>query len=103
MITEEEDRVLEASYDKHGAVWATTIKDPMLQEQNHGYTDLRDRIPDLYQAARYRLRNSAEKKLSVAAPTNTSMRRMRQALPTASDATSLYAEEQKAFPETQQL
>ena len=70
-FTEEEDRALKAGYDKHGTVWATIVKDPIFQEQNRRSTDLRDRFrnafPDLYQAAGYKPRNSAKKKLSAAA------------------------------------
>ncbi len=69
-FTEEEDRALKAGYDKYGTVWATIVKDPIFQEQNRRSTDLRDRFrnafPDLYQAAGYKPRNSAKKKLSVA-------------------------------------
>ena len=70
-FTEEEDRALKAGYDKHGTVWATIVKDPIFQEQNRRSTDLRDRFrnafPDLYQAAGYKPRNSAKKRLSAAA------------------------------------
>jgi len=70
-FTEEEDRALKAGYDRHGTVWATIVKDPIFQEQNRRSTDLRDRFrnafPDLYQAAGYKPRNSAKKKLSAAA------------------------------------
>jgi Myb-like DNA-binding domain len=69
-FTEEEDRALKAGYDKHGTVWATIVKDPIFQEQNRRSTDLRDRFrnafPDLYQAAGYKPRNSAKKRLSAA-------------------------------------
>jgi hypothetical protein len=70
-FTEEEDRALKAGYDKHGTVWATIVKDPIFQDQNRRSTDLRDRFrnafPDLYQAAGYKPRNSAKKKLTAAA------------------------------------
>ncbi|PFH49277.1 hypothetical protein AMATHDRAFT_127044, partial [Amanita thiersii Skay4041] len=67
-FTEEEDRALKAGYEKHGTVWAAIVKDPVFQEQNRRSTDLRDRFrnafPDLYQAAGYKPRNSARKKLN---------------------------------------
>ncbi|KAJ8075732.1 hypothetical protein PM082_021362 [Marasmius tenuissimus] len=70
-FTEEEDRALKAGYEKHGTVWAAIVKDPIFQEQNRRSTDLRDRFrnayPDLYQAAGYKPRNSAKKKLQAAA------------------------------------
>ncbi|KAK1232342.1 hypothetical protein PQX77_004527, partial [Marasmius sp. AFHP31] len=70
-FTEEEYRALKAGYEKHGTVWAAIVKDPIFQEQNRRSTDLRDRFrnayPDLYQAAGYKPRNSAKKKLQAAA------------------------------------
>ncbi|KAI0270672.1 hypothetical protein BC834DRAFT_525533 [Gloeopeniophorella convolvens] len=70
-FTEEEDRALKAGYDKHGTVWATIVKDPIFQEQNRRSTDLRDRFrnafPELYQAAGYKPRNSAKKRIGAAA------------------------------------
>ncbi|KAF8885648.1 hypothetical protein BD779DRAFT_1673605 [Infundibulicybe gibba] len=71
-FTEEEDRALKAGYEKHGTVWATIVKDPVFQEQNRRSTDLRDRFrnafPELYQAAGYKPRNSAKKKLHLDGP-----------------------------------
>ena len=71
-FTKEEDHALKAGYDKHGAVWAAIVKDPIFQKQSRRSTDIRDRFrhtfPDLYLAAGYkprRPRNSA-KKLSAA-------------------------------------
>ncbi|KAG7085962.1 hypothetical protein E1B28_003487 [Marasmius oreades] len=69
-FTEEEDRALKAGYEKHGTVWAAIVKDPIFQEQNRRSTDLRDRFrnayPDLYQAAGYKPRSAAKKKMASA-------------------------------------
>ncbi|TFK50587.1 hypothetical protein OE88DRAFT_1681591 [Heliocybe sulcata] len=66
-FTEEEDRALKAGYEKHGTVWATIVKDPVFQEHNRRSTDLRDRFrnafPELYEAAGYKPRRSAKKKM----------------------------------------
>ncbi|KAF9484781.1 hypothetical protein BDN70DRAFT_872027 [Pholiota conissans] len=66
-FTDAEDRALKAGYEKHGTTWATIVKDPIFQEQSRRSTDLRDRFrnafPDLYQAAGYKPRTAAKKKL----------------------------------------
>ncbi|KAF8963299.1 hypothetical protein BDZ97DRAFT_1758781 [Flammula alnicola] len=66
-FTEAEDRALKAGYEKHGTTWATIVKDPIFQEQSRRSTDLRDRFrnafPDLYQAAGYKPRTAAKKKI----------------------------------------
>ncbi|KAF9555979.1 hypothetical protein CPC08DRAFT_670406, partial [Agrocybe pediades] len=71
-FTEAEDRALKAGYEKHGTTWATIVKDPIFQEQNRRSTDLRDRFrnafPDLYQAAGYKPRTAAKKKLGLGGP-----------------------------------
>ncbi|KAN0126160.1 hypothetical protein V8E53_015332, partial [Lactarius tabidus] len=107
-FTEEEDRVLKAGYDK--TVWTTIVKGPIFQEQSHRSARLHDRFrnafPNLYQAAGYKPGNSSLALLHVPRPTSTSMRRMRQDLPAASDTTqpkAFYAEEQRASPKSQQL
>jgi len=68
-FSEEEDRALKAGYEKHGTVWAAIVKDPIFKGQGRRSTDLRDRFrnafPELYQAAGYKPRNSAKKKLTV--------------------------------------
>jgi hypothetical protein len=66
-FTPEEDAALRAGYDAHGTVWATIVKDPAFRAQGRKSTDLRDRFrnafPELYQAAGYKPRTSAKKKL----------------------------------------
>ncbi|KAF8200213.1 hypothetical protein BJ912DRAFT_948302, partial [Pholiota molesta] len=66
-FTEAEDRALKDGYEKHGTTWATIVKNPIFQEQARRSTDLRDRFrnafPDLYQAAGYKPRTAAKKKL----------------------------------------
>ncbi|KAL0569872.1 hypothetical protein V5O48_012091 [Marasmius crinis-equi] len=88
-FTEEEDRALKAGYEKHGTVWAAIVKDPIFQEQNRRSTDLRDRFrnayPDLYQAAGYKPRNAAKKKLQTAAESGQSSLHARMPVRAATD------------------